>query len=193
VKELMFYFDEIEDYRVRKTKLLIVCVLLKLTHWLLLLFLVKWTCYWPQSVQIDFNILFFFSLFQTNIGPILLSINPYNDVGNPLTLSSTRTVPLAPQLRKIVQEAVRQQAETGYPQAIILSGTSGAGKTHCSMLLLRQLFAVAGGGPETDAFKHLAAAFTVLRSLGSAKTATNSESSRIVSNPNSKLQAWLFE
>ncbi|XP_046742068.1 unconventional myosin-IXAa isoform X2 [Diprion similis] len=47
------------------------------------------------------------------------------------------------------------------------------------MLLLRQLFDVAGGGPETDAFKHLAAAFTVLRSLGSAKTATNSESSRI--------------
>jgi hypothetical protein len=47
------------------------------------------------------------------------------------------------------------------------------------MLLLRQLFAIAGGG-ETDAFKHLAAAFTVLRSLGSAKTSTNSESSRIV-------------
>lgn len=47
------------------------------------------------------------------------------------------------------------------------------------MLLLRQLFDVAGGGHETDAFKHLAAAFTVLRSLGSAKTATNSESSRI--------------
>lgn len=112
----------------------------------------------------------------------MLSINPYIDVGNPLTLSSTRTLELAPQLRKIVLEAVRQQAETGYPQAIILSGTSGAGKTHCSMLLLRQLFAVAGGGPETDAFKHLAAAFTVLRSLGSAKTSTNSESSRIVSN-----------
>ncbi|XP_058819970.1 myosin-I heavy chain isoform X2 [Topomyia yanbarensis] len=117
--------------------------------------------------------------FFTNVGPILLAVNPYHDVGNPLTLSSTRSVPLAPQLRKIVQEAVRQQAETGYPQAIILSGTSGSGKTHCSMLLLRQLFAVAGGGPETDAFKHLAAAFTVLRSLGSAKTSTNSESSRI--------------
>ncbi|XP_075149902.1 unconventional myosin-IXb-like dachs isoform X2 [Haematobia irritans] len=115
----------------------------------------------------------------TNVGPILLSINPYLNIGNPLTLTSTRSFPLAPQLRKIVQEAVRQQAETGYPQAIILSGTSGAGKTHCSMLLLRQLFAVAGGGPETDAFKHLAAAFTVLRSLGSAKTTTNSESSRI--------------
>ncbi|XP_022252773.1 myosin-51-like isoform X2 [Limulus polyphemus] len=47
------------------------------------------------------------------------------------------------------------------------------------MLLLRHLFDVAGGGPETDAFKHLAAALTVLRSLGSAKTTSNSESSRI--------------
>ena len=56
------------------------------------------------------------------------------------------------------------------------------------MLLLRQLFDVAGGGPETDAFKHLAAAFTVLRSLGSAKTATNSESSRIVSLV--KIDIW---
>lgn len=119
------------------------------------------------------------SNFYTNVGPILLCVNPYRDVGNPLTLSSTRGLPLSNQLNKVVQEAVRQQSETGYPQAIILSGTSGSGKSHASMLLLRQLFAVAGGGPETDAFKHLAAAFTVLRSLGSAKTATNSESSRI--------------
>ncbi|XP_017780333.1 PREDICTED: unconventional myosin-IXa isoform X2 [Nicrophorus vespilloides] len=119
------------------------------------------------------------SSFYTNVGPILLCVNPYRDVGNPLTLSSTRGLALSSQLNRVVQEAVRQQSETGYPQAIILSGTSGSGKSHASMLLLRQLFAVAGGGPETDAFKHLAAAFTVLRSLGSAKTATNSESSRI--------------
>ncbi|XP_048526207.1 myosin-I heavy chain isoform X1 [Dendroctonus ponderosae] len=117
--------------------------------------------------------------FYTNVGPIILCVNPYRDVGNPLTLNSTRSLALSPQLNKVVQEAVRQQSETGYPQAIILSGTSGSGKSHASMLLLRQLFAVAGGGPETDAFKHLAAAFTVLRSLGSAKTLTNSESSRI--------------
>ena len=58
---------------------------------------------------------------------------------------------------------------------------SGSGKTYSSMIILRQLFNVAGGGPETDTFKHLAATFTVLRSLGSAKTAINSESSRLVS------------
>ncbi|XP_063215940.1 unconventional myosin-IXAa isoform X2 [Bacillus rossius redtenbacheri] len=119
------------------------------------------------------------SHFFTNVGPILLSVNSYRDVGNPLTLTSTRGVALSPKLLKVVQEAVRQQSETGYPQAIILSGTSGSGKTYASMLLLRQLFDVAGGGAETDAFKHLAAAFTVLRSLGSAKTTSNSESSRI--------------
>ncbi|CAG9087278.1 unnamed protein product [Plutella xylostella] len=56
---------------------------------------------------------------------------------------------------------------------------SGSGKTYASMVLLRRLFDVAGGGPETDAFKHLAAAFTVLRSLGAAATASNENSSRI--------------
>lgn len=63
-----------------------------------------------------------FILFQTNVGPILLSVNPYTDVGNPLTLTSTRNVALSPKLLRVVQEAVRQQSETGYPQAIILSG-----------------------------------------------------------------------
>ena len=62
-----------------------------------------------------------------------------------------------------------------------MSGASGSGKTHCSMVLLRRLFECAGGGAETDTFKHLAAAFTVIRALGTAKTAANRESSRIVS------------
>ena len=50
------------------------------------------------------------------------------------------------------------------------------------MQLLRQLFDVAGGGPETDAFKHIRAAFTVLRSLGTAATVSNPHSSRMVSH-----------
>ncbi|XP_074602506.1 unconventional myosin-IXb-like dachs isoform X2 [Brevipalpus obovatus] len=116
----------------------------------------------------------------TNIGPVLLSINNYHKIGNALTLNSVHQDAVKyPQLLRIVEDAVRQQRETGYPQAIILSGESGSGKTYSSMLLLRQLFDAAGGGPETDSFKHLAAAFTVLWSLGSAKTAKNRESSRI--------------
>jgi len=123
---------------------------------------------------------FYNQKYQTNVGPILLSVNPYNDVGNPLTLNSTREAAKhSDALLKVAQEAVRIQGNTGYPQAIILSGACGSGKTYASMVLLRQLFDIAGGGPETDAFKHLAAAFSVLRSLGSAKTATNRESSRL--------------
>jgi dachs protein len=102
-------------------------------------------------------------------------------VGNSLTLNSTReAAQSSPALLAVAQEAVRIQGNTGYPQAIILSGACGSGKTYASMVLLRQLFDIAGGGPETDAFKHLAAAFSVLRSLGSARTATNRESSRLV-------------
>ena len=63
----------------------------------------------------------------------------------------------------------------------LFSGISGSGKTYTLMQLLRQLFDVAGGGPETDAFKHMRAAFTVLQCLGSAATVSNQESSRMVS------------
>ncbi len=136
------------------------------------------------------------STLQTNIGPVLISINAFNDQNNALTLNSTYQHQQQQQngygfsggnhpqqqhspLLRVVHEAVRQQRETGYPQAIILSGSNGSGKTYASMVILRQLFNVVGGGPETDAFKHLAAAFTVLRSLGSASTVNNSESSRI--------------
>lgn len=154
------------------------------------------------------------------MGPILLSVNPYREVGNPLTLTSTREAASSAgcaELGQVVQEAVRMQRESGYPQAVIVSGSSGSGKTFTSMALLRKLFEVAGGcgAPsssmaasgsgglpvfpgasalttgssattagtrcqlETDTFKHLAAAFTVLRSLCASKTAANRESSRV--------------
>ncbi|ODM93382.1 Unconventional myosin-Va [Orchesella cincta] len=113
------------------------------------------------------------------MGHILLTINPLNDIGNPLTLTSTKEIIPSFPIQKVVQEALRQQGDTGYPQAIILSGCSGSGKTYTSMLVLKQLFELAGGGMETDAFKHLTASVTVIRSLGTARTASNRESSRI--------------
>ena len=64
------------------------------------------------------------------------------------------------------------------PPFFAVSGSSGSGKTFASMLLLKQIFSM-NGGLESDTFKQLSAAFTVLRSLGSAQTASNRESSRI--------------
>ncbi|XP_064073394.1 unconventional myosin-IXAa isoform X2 [Vanessa tameamea] len=120
---------------------------------------------------------FYQNKFYTSVGPILIAMNAYTDAGNALTPGAARAQ--RPELARLVHDAVRHQADTGCPQAIILSGVSGSGKTYASMVLLRRLFDVAGGGPETDAFKHLAAAFTVLRSLGTAATHANSHSSRI--------------
>ena len=79
----------------------------------------------------------------------------------------------SPELSKVVNEALRLQSDTKYPQAIIVSGRSGSGKSHAAMKLLRHL------NQESDAFKYLSAAITVLRSLGSAQTISNRESSRI--------------
>ena len=112
------------------------------------------------------------------MGQIFLLGNPQTLHNNPLTLQSTQSIQPPTPIQRVVQEALRQQAETNYPQAIILSGWSGSGKTYNSMLILRELFNCAGGG--ADGFKHLSAAITVLRSLGSASTAANKESSRIV-------------
>ena len=53
----------------------------------------------------------------------MISVNPFRDVGNALTLSSTRHCPKSPELTKVVREVVRLQGESGYPQAIIISGT----------------------------------------------------------------------
>lgn len=115
------------------------------------------------------------------MGPILLLTNRLTSTNNPLTLGSTSEFPISPDLQGVVVETLRQQADTGYPQAIILSGVSGAGKTYTSMLILRQLFLLAGGGTSSDAFKHLSASITVLRSLGTASTVLNRDSSRVVS------------
>ncbi|KAL4708682.1 hypothetical protein ACJJTC_010627 [Scirpophaga incertulas] len=113
------------------------------------------------------------------VGPILVALNAYTEAGNALTPAAAAAAAPRPELARLALDAVRLQADSGYPQAIILSGVSGSGKTYASMVLLRRLFDVAGGGPETDAFKHLAAAFTVLRALGTAATAANSHSSRV--------------
>ena len=109
-------------------------------------------------------------------------MNSYNDIGNSSTLASIASRHKSPAcLVRVAEETVRIQEETGYPQTIILSGVSGSGKTHNSMILLRSLFDIAGGGPGTDFFKHLSASLTVLKSLGSARTPSSRESSRIVS------------
>ncbi|XP_072030082.1 LOW QUALITY PROTEIN: myosin-I heavy chain-like [Amphiura filiformis] len=115
---------------------------------------------------------------QTRIGPVLVNINPYRGIPTEQVLQHSRHGH-HPHLHNVANTALKQLIETGTSQSIILSGATGSGKTYASQLLLRQLHELAGGGAETESFKHLVNAFTVLRSLGCAKTKHNSNSSRM--------------
>ncbi|XP_071796950.1 uncharacterized protein [Asterias amurensis] len=115
---------------------------------------------------------------HTRVGPVLISINPYRGVPLEQALQHNRTNQ-SEQLHRLAAHVLKELIDTGASQTIILGGESGSGKTHTSQSLLRQLYRQAGGGTETDTFKHLAASFTVLRSLGCAKTSSNCDSSRM--------------
>ncbi|KAL5018662.1 hypothetical protein ScPMuIL_004384 [Solemya velum] len=115
--------------------------------------------------------------YQTRIGPTIVCVNcnrhkPSQKVlcGSQLSNSS---------LQSLMSAAMENYTDTGSSQAFLVNGSNGSGKTYCAMQLLRQLFDIAGGGPETDAFKHLSATLTVLRSLGSAATVANPDSTRM--------------
>ncbi|GFR96066.1 myosin IB heavy chain [Elysia marginata] len=81
----------------------------------------------------------------------------------------------------MVRTVLSQHADSFHPQVILVSGESGSGKTHSSMEMLRLLLEAAGGGSQTDAFKYLSAALTVVRAMSSALTVANADSSRVVS------------
>ncbi|XP_052069098.1 unconventional myosin-VIIa-like isoform X1 [Mytilus californianus] len=120
---------------------------------------------------------FYSHLYQNKIGPVIVSVNCNRHKPSYKVMVDPDSHPSL-MMKRMIKEAVSQHSENGHSQAVIVSGESGSGKTHCAMQLLRQLFDIAGGGPETDAFKHLSATLTVLRSLTSAATITNPECSR---------------
>ena len=86
-----------------------------------------------------------FLCFQTNIGPIVLSVNSFREIGNPLTLTSTQEV-TCPELAKVVEEAVRLQNESGYPQTIIGEYTSKIENFRC-------MYYVVSGKPKCTCFE----------------------------------------
>ncbi|XP_071966003.1 unconventional myosin-VIIb-like isoform X2 [Antedon mediterranea] len=117
---------------------------------------------------------------MTKIGSIALSLNPYSGPALHEVLQEKPTsCTVGSMVDSIAEKVLNQFVETNTSQSIIFSGDSGSGKTHTALATLRQLFRLAGGGTETDSFKHLTAGFTVLRSLSTAKTKHNSNSSRM--------------
>lgn len=120
----------------------------------------------------------------TNIGSILVSINPFKWMDHLYTWAHVKkhlsTKPgdfSAPHVFAIASAAFCSLRDEHENQSIIISGESGAGKTEATKKCL-QFFAEAGGSRTGTMEKKLLSANPILESFGNAKTVRNNNSSR---------------
>jgi hypothetical protein len=117
----------------------------------------------------------------TNIGTILISLNPYCNLGlyTPEVIHDYQFRGLdekPPHVFNIAFDANHGVTSFGMDQSIIISGESGAGKTEATKQCLSFIAAAAGsiGGVE----KKILQANPILEGFGNAKTVRNDNSSR---------------
>eukprot|EP00013_Stygamoeba_regulata_P023515 CAMPEP_0177666056 /NCGR_PEP_ID=MMETSP0447-20121125/21382_1 /TAXON_ID=0 /ORGANISM="Stygamoeba regulata, Strain BSH-02190019" /LENGTH=1567 /DNA_ID=CAMNT_0019172187 /DNA_START=105 /DNA_END=4808 /DNA_ORIENTATION=- len=117
----------------------------------------------------------------TNIGTILISVNPYRRL--PLYTPSkideyahkgNRTLP--PHVFSIASDAYSQLLDMKKDQSILISGESGAGKTEATKQCLMFFAEVAGSTSGVE--QNILLANPILEAFGNAKTLRNNNSSR---------------
>ncbi len=118
----------------------------------------------------------------TNVGTILISINPYKRLPlyTPTIISKYRTrgtKNIAPHVYLIADQAFNNLLEFKQPQSIVISGESGAGKTECTKQALQYLAEVAGSST-SNVEQRILATNPILEAFGNAKTVRNNNSSR---------------
>lgn len=127
---------------------------------------------------------YFSDLIYTNIGPVLISVNPYKRL--PITGQDFIDMyrgkfrhELPPHIYALAEEAYRAVKNDRENQCVIISGESGAGKTEAAKLIMHYISAVSGGGEAVDHVKHvILESNPLLEAFGNAKTLRNNNSSR---------------
>ncbi|XP_065846756.1 unconventional myosin-X-like [Oscarella lobularis] len=115
--------------------------------------------------------------FYTLLGPHLVSVNPFSELGADCpTLRSYRAHNAY--VDALARDVVFRAKESSQSQTIILSGESGSGKTYGCHSLVRALLQLLGGARNADTLKVISASLSLLSSLSCAWTETNSNSSR---------------
>eukprot|EP00949_MAST-11_sp_MAST-11-sp1_P000183 g183.t1 len=118
----------------------------------------------------------------TNVGNILISINPYKQLSlyEPDILrkyaNRRQGQELPPHPFNIAHEAMYGITGFKQPQSIIISGESGAGKTEATKVCLKYLAHVAGSHSRIE--EKILRANPILEAFGNAKTLRNDNSSR---------------
>ncbi|CAH1801319.1 unnamed protein product [Owenia fusiformis] len=124
------------------------------------------------------------NLIYTYIGEVLISVNPYKQLGiyTSKYLALYRNVnfyELPPHVFAIADQAYRSMRTEGRDQCVLISGESGAGKTEASKKILQYIAANSTHSKEIESVKtRLLNSNPILESFGNAKTNRNDNSSR---------------
>eukprot|EP00924_Labyrinthula_sp_SR-Ha-C_P015193 maker-scaffold_9-snap-gene-11.10-mRNA-1 protein AED:0.02 eAED:0.02 QI:119/1/1/1/0.6/0.66/6/325/753 len=120
----------------------------------------------------------------TSIGEVLVAVNPYrvlNIYGQPhiQKYQNASLGDTSPHIYGLAERAYRRMKEEHKPQAVIISGESGAGKTESAKLLLHYISSVSGSSSISQRMKNVILQCNpLLESFGNAKTVRNNNSSR---------------
>ncbi|KAG5493865.1 hypothetical protein JKF63_01697 [Porcisia hertigi] len=141
-------------------------------------------------------------LIYTNIGPVLLAVNPFKEIKGLYNdahmqfyrhsgrLSGSRYALLegqepgdaslgGPHIFALAEEAYRSMVSEEENQCIIISGESGAGKTEASKQIMQYISAVSGNSENMQRVKRIILESNpLLEAFGNAKTLRNDNSSR---------------
>lgn len=121
----------------------------------------------------------------TNIGPVLLSINPFRlipgicDIEQVDDYRNRFRHEVPPNIFALAEEAYRAIKNQQESQCVIISGESGAGKTEAAKLIMKYVSAVSGESEEINYVKDVIfQSNPLLEAFGNAKTLRNNNSSR---------------
>ncbi|KAG7302890.1 hypothetical protein JYU34_012876 [Plutella xylostella] len=122
-------------------------------------------------------------LIYTYAGSILVAVNPYRPVDSLYGLQTARRYHAAEALGDLPPHlfaiAAAARASLPHPQAILISGESGAGKTESTKLAVQFLAAVAPAPPgRAPVSEQILEAAPLLEAFGNARTPKNHNSSR---------------
>ncbi|CAH2231979.1 jg4040 [Pararge aegeria aegeria] len=122
-------------------------------------------------------------LIYTYAGSILVAVNPYRPVDALYGLQTARRYHAAEALGDLPPHlfaiAAAARSSLPYPQAILISGESGAGKTESTKLAVQFLAAVAPAPPgRAPVSEQILEAAPLLEAFGNARTPKNHNSSR---------------
>ncbi|KAK3241344.1 hypothetical protein CYMTET_48878 [Cymbomonas tetramitiformis] len=133
--------------------------------------------------------------YYTCVGPVLIAINPYKwlDIYGQKEIDNhfaQKVHDCPPHIYGTADAAYRSMLRNRQPQAIVISGESGAGKTEAAKLIMKYIFAASQlkanklgkscmmNTDEDGLTRRILATNTALEAFGNAKTTRNDNSSR---------------